>query len=136
MNSENDWNCEKRSWKRWKKNEKSKENTQQNTCLLVVNTFSSCPINCNVAFAYLNVVSNRLLVVLFALHRIIIGSMYTFYCYWFYLELHCKHIWWMRYFTNEKVWVAFNDNDSIWDEEFRLKFKANQHKNKFSNWIK
>lgn len=46
------------------KNEKSRENTQQNTCLLVVNTFSSCPINCNVAFVYLNVGSNRLPVLL------------------------------------------------------------------------
>lgn len=37
--------------------QKKAHRAQQNTCLLVVNSFSSCPINCNVVFMYLHVVS-------------------------------------------------------------------------------
>lgn len=61
------------------KNEKkkSRENTQQNTCLLVVNTFSFCSINCNVAFVYLNVGSDRLPVLVTAA---VCASSYNYRC--------------------------------------------------------
>lgn len=35
----------------------AKNEARKNTCLLVVNSFSSCSINCNVAFEYLHLVS-------------------------------------------------------------------------------
>lgn len=85
---------------------------EKKTCLLVVNSFSFCSINCNVAFVHLHVVPTassststfpvvvHLIAQLSGLCKVHVVWAHSFYCY---CECTATILWWKRCCANAKL---------------------------------